>query len=63
MMTVQQKRLKIVEIIEQFPEETLEIILDYLTEIQKETTLNYKTKTNLIQILKEDQNLLKRLAQ
>lgn len=62
-MTVQQKRLKIVEIIEQFPEETLEIILDYLTEIQKETTLNNKTKTNLIQILKEDQNLLKRLAQ
>ena len=62
-MTVQQKRLKIAEIIEQFPEETLEIILDYLTEIQKKTILNNNTKANLIQILKEDQNLLKRLAQ
>ena len=62
-MTIHQKRSKISQIIESFPEETLEIVLDYLTEIQRKSVLDANSKNNLLKILKEDQSLLKRLAQ
>jgi hypothetical protein len=62
-MTAQETRNEIRKILEEIPEESLSLILDYLKDIKKLTSSQLKTNKNLMSILREDRGLLKRLAQ
>lgn len=61
-MTAQETRNEIRKILEEIPEESLSLILDYLKDIKKLTSSQLKTNKNLMSILREDRGLLKRLA-
>lgn len=62
-MTAQETRNEIRKILEEIPEESLALILDYLKDIKNLTSSQLQTNKNLMSILREDRGLLKRLAQ
>lgn len=62
-MTVNQLRQEIQKSIEDMPENTLQQVLEYLKEVQKSGSDKAKLSADLSKILKEDRELLHRLAQ
>lgn len=62
-MTAQETRNEIRKILEEIPEESLALVLDYLKDIKDLTSSQVQTSKNLMSILREDRGLLKRLAQ
>ncbi len=62
-MTAQQVRTEIDKILISLPEESLLAVLDYLQSIQKIPSENIQLAQHFNQILKEDQEVLKRLAE
>lgn len=62
-MTVDQIKQEIQKSLEDMPETALQQVLEYLKEVQKFGADKTKLSTDLSKILKEDRNLLHRLAQ
>ncbi len=62
-MGIQDIRIEIDKILNSLPEEELKSVLDYLKEVNKLTIKELSLTHNLGKILKEDTNLLKRLAE
>jgi hypothetical protein len=62
-MTIQQLRSEINKVLDNVPENILQDILDYLKEFQSKTREQIEMTHHLSQILKEDRELLKKLAQ
>jgi len=62
-MSTEQVKVEINQILQQLPEEHLLSILEYLRAAQKLSAQKLTLTKNFSQILQEDQNLLKRLAQ
>lgn len=62
-MSTEQVKVEINQILQQMPEENLVSILEYLRAAQKMSIQKLTLTKNFSQILREDQNLLKRLAQ
>lgn len=56
-------KAEISRLIDEIPEESLGEVLAYLKEVKKLNLKDLRTSNNLNKILKEDRNLLKRLAQ
>lgn len=56
-------RLKIVKIVSQIPDNQLNGLLEYLEALTKLTEIDSTVSNNLSDIMLEDDNLLKRLAQ
>jgi hypothetical protein len=56
-------RLKIVEMVSQLPDNQLDVLLDYLEAMMKLTEVDSTASEHLGNIMLEDDNLLKRLAQ
>jgi hypothetical protein len=56
-------RLKIVEMVSQLPDNQLDVLLDYLEAMMKLTEVDSTVSEHLGNIMLEDDNLLKRLAQ
>ncbi|MDN5212992.1 hypothetical protein QQ020_13075 [Fulvivirgaceae bacterium BMA12] len=54
---------KINELLNSIPEDSLKQVLEYLKEIQDKSSSKIEFSHNLNKILREDRNLLKRLAQ
>ena len=61
-MTTQDLRKEINKVIQKVPDELLEEVLSYLKKFEKASKKNYESVNHLKQILKEDQELLDRLA-
>ena len=55
-------RLEIIRLIQVLPENLLEDIFIYLSQIEKEPKENVEALSNLKRIFKEDQELLEKLA-
>ncbi|GAB2618414.1 hypothetical protein [Belliella aquatica] len=53
---------EIVEIVNKLPEEVLEELLQYLRQVEKTTAGKMKLSLNFNKILKEDRELLEKLA-
>lgn len=62
-MSTEQIKLEINQILQKMPEENLVSILEYLKSAQKLSAKKLTLSKDFSQILREDQNLLKRLAQ
>ena len=62
-MSTEQVRAEINQILQKLPEENLINVLKYLQEVQKLTGEKVKLTNDLNVILREDKNLLARLAQ
>ena len=62
-MSTEQVRTEINQILQKLPEENLINVLKYLQEVQKLTGEKVKLANDLNVILREDKNLLARLAQ
>ncbi len=62
-MSRQEISTEILLLLDQLPEESLESVLNYLKELKESKPNGIKSFTVLNKILKEDSNLLKRLAQ
>ena len=62
-MSTEQVKVEINQILKQMPEENLLSILEYLRAAQKLSTQKLSLSKSFSQILREDQGLLKRLAQ
>lgn len=62
-MSTELVKVEINQILQQMPEESLVSILEYLRAAQTSTTQKVTLTKNFNQILREDRNLLKRLAQ
>ena len=61
-MTTQDLRNEISRVIQKVPDGFLNEILSYLKEIEKKSKNDFESVNHLKQILKEDQELLERLA-
>lgn len=62
MMTMHEIKEKINQAINELPEDALEGVLQYLKSINGKSETDLKLSQNLSQILKEDKNLLEKLA-
>jgi cell shape-determining protein MreC len=62
-MTTQDLRNEISRVIQKVPDDFLNEVLSYLKEFEKITKKDFESVKHLKQILKEDQELLERLAQ
>jgi uncharacterized protein Yka (UPF0111/DUF47 family) len=62
-MTTQDLRNEISRVIQKVPDDFLNEVLSYLKEFEKITKKDFEAVKHLKQILKEDQELLERLAQ
>lgn len=62
-MKEQNVKTEIHKVIDLLPDDISEDVLDYLKSILKKSSDEIKTSNNLSKILKEDRNLLDRLAQ
>ena len=62
-MTKQQIKSEIQKALDQVPESVLQDILDFLIDIQTKTTDQVEMSRHLKKILKEDKELLEKLAQ
>ena len=62
-MSTEQVRTEIDQILQKLPEENLINVLEYLQEVQKLTGEKVKLANELNAILREDKDLLARLAQ
>ncbi len=62
-MSIEQVRTEINQILQKLPEENLIIVLEYLQEVHKLTGEKVKLVNELNVILREDKDLLARLAQ
>jgi hypothetical protein len=62
-MTKQEVRSQIDQILESFPEDHLEEVLEYLIMLQKVTAAKIKHTNSLVQIIREDRMVLQKLAQ
>ena len=61
-MTTQDLRKEISRVIQKVPDDFLNEILSYLKEFEKKSKNDFVSVNHLKQILKEDQELLERLA-
>ena len=61
-MTKTDLKIKINQAIENAPETVLQAVLDYLTEIQEDSSDKVTLSQNIGKILREDKELLQRLA-
>ena len=62
-MKEQNVKTEIHKVIDMLPEDISKDVLDYLKSILKKSSDQVRTSNNLSKILKEDRNLLNRLAQ
>ncbi len=62
-MTAKDLKIEIQKVLDKVPENLLEDVLAYLQEVQKSTTPEFNNLQHLKKILKEDRELLKKLAQ
>lgn len=62
-MTTREIKTEIQKILDIVPENTLQDLLDYLKQAQEQTKNNTEFSKHLRQILKEDKELLEKLAQ
>ena len=62
-MSTEEIKSEIQKVLDRVPEESLKDILDYLKELQGTSEERIKTAKNVRKILREDHELLKRLAQ
>ncbi len=62
-MTTQQLRAEINKFLDKVPEAVLKDVLDFLEEAQTKTKRQIDLSRNLRKILREDKDLLQRLAQ
>jgi len=62
-MTTQEIKSEIKKVIDNFPENILIEVLEYLRHVQKANLKDLEMSIHLGQILREDKELLKRLAQ
>ncbi|UKJ07023.1 hypothetical protein [Solitalea lacus] len=62
-MTKTQIKTEIQKVLDNVPENVLQDILDFLKELQGQSTDKIKLTNNLRQILSEDKELLEKLAQ
>ncbi|MCB0525669.1 MAG: hypothetical protein H6576_06800 [Lewinellaceae bacterium] len=62
-MTKQEVKSKIDQILDTFPNDDLEEVLAYLIMLQKVSAANIKHTNSLIQVLREDKQVLQKLAQ
>jgi hypothetical protein len=62
-MSTQELKAQIQQLLDDVPEAALQDILDYLKAVKNHDSKDYDLAHNLKTILKEDQNLLKRLAE
>ena len=62
-MTTKEIKSEIQKVIDNFPETVLEEVLQYLKQVQKANFKNIETSIYLGQILREDKQLLEKLAQ
>ena len=62
-MKEQNVKIEIHKVIDMLPDDISKDVLDYLKSILKKSSDQVKTSNNLSKILKEDRNLLNRLAQ
>jgi hypothetical protein len=62
-MKEQNVKIEIHKVIDMLPDDISEDVLDYLKSILEKSSDEIKTSNNLSKILKEDRNLLDRLAQ
>jgi len=61
-MTTKEIKSEIQKVIDNFPESVLEEILQYLKQVQKANLKNIEMSIHLGQILREDKELLEKLA-
>ena len=61
-MTKTDLKIKINQAIENAPETVLQAVLDYLTQIQQDSSDKVTLSQNIGKILREDRDLLQRLA-
>ena len=61
-MTKTDLKIKINQAIENAPETVLQAVLDYLTQIQEDSSDKVTLSQNIGKILREDRDLLQRLA-
>jgi len=61
-MTKTDLKIKINQAIENAPETVLQAVLDYLTQIQEDSSDKVTLSQNIGKILREDRELLQRLA-
>ena len=62
-MTTHSTKVEIYTLIDQIPEDLLDDVLEYLRTLTGKSEDKVKLSQNLSKILKEDKNLLQRLAQ
>ena len=62
-MKEQNVKTEIHKVIDMLPDDISKDVLDYLKSILEKSTNQVRTSNNLSKILKEDRNLLNRLAQ
>ncbi len=62
-MTRQEIKTEIKKVIDNFPDNMLEEVLQYLKQVQKAKLKDVETSIYLGQILREDKELLEKLAQ
>jgi uncharacterized tellurite resistance protein B-like protein len=62
-MTVKQIKQEIQKSLDNLPENVLQQVLEYLQEVQRSGTDKVKLTSDLNKILREDRDLLQRLAQ
>ena len=62
-MKEQNVKIEIHKVIDMLPDDISKDVLDYLKSILKKSSDEVRTSNNLSKILKEDKNLLNRLAQ
>jgi hypothetical protein len=62
-MTTKQLKVEIQKTIETLPDKILEEILIYLKQVQKTSLRDFEMSRHLSQILREDKELLEKLAQ
>jgi len=62
-MKEQNVKIEIHKVIDMLPDDISKDVLDYLKNIMKKSSDQVRTSNNLSKILKEDINLLNRLAQ
>jgi len=62
-MSTTEAKSEILELLDQLPERHFPVILEYLKQIKQFIEMDEEAATHLEEIIKEDDNLLKRLAE
>lgn len=62
-MSTTEAKSEIFELLDQLPERHFPVILEYLKQIKQLIEMDEEAATHLEEIIKEDDNLLKRLAE